>query len=318
MKPVLVGKFTHGKPPFGVIKEFFVCLKLRGDCYEMRLFKWDSEFSPFKESPIAHVWIRIEELDVSQPLVDSIWVRFEDEISKEVLEGFWVRVYYDAVPPFCTLCSHISHGLESCKRRPGKMNERDPHKVFETLSQPGDFTVGKVFDVLPQSDNNSNVVSMSAGTHGTRFGRKGVVSKVWKVKQQGTCVEYSKGASNSDMVQEVSYNSAQTGGLVVEPAGVARLDDKDDRARATMDIFYGRCRHHRCFKLFLVQQFMGRDHITSMVQGVWMSSNDKVETAGCSLVDIEVGPNLEVAQLFHDINKQSELPVSITIPADLE
>ncbi|GAA0163608.1 hypothetical protein LIER_39628 [Lithospermum erythrorhizon] len=146
----------------------------------MRVFKWDSEFTPFKESPIAPLWIRIEglslymfdekallslansigkpirvdpkninrvnlssaricvELDVSQPLVDSIWVRFEDEISKEVLEGFWVRVYYDVVPPFCTICSHICHGLESCKRRPGKRNKRDAHKVFETLSQPGE------------------------------------------------------------------------------------------------------------------------------------------------------------------------------------
>ncbi|KAG9157088.1 hypothetical protein Leryth_022384 [Lithospermum erythrorhizon] len=61
MKPVLVGKFTHDRPPIGLIKEFFVSLKLRG--YEMRVFKWDSDFNPFKESPIVPVWIRNEAQD---------------------------------------------------------------------------------------------------------------------------------------------------------------------------------------------------------------------------------------------------------------
>ncbi|GAA0171641.1 hypothetical protein LIER_43910 [Lithospermum erythrorhizon] len=100
------------------------------------------------------------------------------------------------------------------------------------------FTVGKVFDDLSQSDNNEKPVGLTVGKHGTRFGRKKLISKVWKVKPQGLCFEDSKGESNSDMVQEVACNSAQTGGLVVEPAEVAsnllahnRLDDKEEQSR---------------------------------------------------------------------------------------
>ena len=93
MKFVLVGKFSHGRPPFKTIKEFFMGLKLKGNYnislfdqkhlfielsskvdytrvwlklnwsikgFSMRVFKWNSEFSPQKESAIAPVWIRLE------------------------------------------------------------------------------------------------------------------------------------------------------------------------------------------------------------------------------------------------------------------
>ncbi|KAG9154501.1 hypothetical protein Leryth_027691 [Lithospermum erythrorhizon] len=81
MKYVLVGKFSHGRPPIGLIKEFFVNLKLKGDynislfdtkhlfieCalvedftrlwmrtnwyvkgFPMRMFKWTDDFNPNK------------------------------------------------------------------------------------------------------------------------------------------------------------------------------------------------------------------------------------------------------------------------------
>ncbi|KAG9157591.1 hypothetical protein Leryth_027365 [Lithospermum erythrorhizon] len=149
MKHVLVGKFTHGRPSIAIIREFFVSLKLRG--YEMRVFKW-SPISPPSKNPQLHLFgfelkpLRVDlrninrvnlssaricvELDVSQPLVDSIYVCFEDEVSHEVLEGFcW----------------------GDCKRRTGK--DMDANKVFDILPQPGNSAVGKVFDELPQSGN---------------------------------------------------------------------------------------------------------------------------------------------------------------------
>ncbi|GAA0151167.1 hypothetical protein LIER_09947 [Lithospermum erythrorhizon] len=76
----------------------------------MRIFKWDPSFCPSRESLTAPIWIRIE-----GPLFDSIWVGFEDDILKKPLEGFWVKVFYDEIPPFCTSCSHIGHALEGCK-----------------------------------------------------------------------------------------------------------------------------------------------------------------------------------------------------------
>ncbi|GAA0156592.1 hypothetical protein LIER_38297 [Lithospermum erythrorhizon] len=90
MKYVLVGKFSHGRPPIGFIKEFFMGLKLMGEynislydtkhlfieCalmedftrlwmritwyvkgFPMRMFKWTPEFNPEKESPLTPVWI---------------------------------------------------------------------------------------------------------------------------------------------------------------------------------------------------------------------------------------------------------------------
>ncbi|GAA0145553.1 hypothetical protein LIER_05724 [Lithospermum erythrorhizon] len=92
---VLVGKFSHGRPPMDTIKKFFLGLKLKGSCnsasydykhifiecawkddfyrlwlelkwiiagYVMRVFKWSPDFSPATESPIAPVWIRVEGL----------------------------------------------------------------------------------------------------------------------------------------------------------------------------------------------------------------------------------------------------------------
>ncbi|GAA0142557.1 hypothetical protein LIER_35591 [Lithospermum erythrorhizon] len=95
MKYVLVGKFSHGRPPIRFIKEFFIGLKLKGEynislydtkhlfieCslmedftrlwmritwyvkgFPMRMFKWTPEFSPEKESPLTSVWIHFEGL----------------------------------------------------------------------------------------------------------------------------------------------------------------------------------------------------------------------------------------------------------------
>ncbi|GAA0166284.1 hypothetical protein LIER_43753 [Lithospermum erythrorhizon] len=60
LKFVLVCKFSHGRPQFSTIKQFFAGLKLQG--FTMRVFKWDRNFSPYRESTIAPVWIRIEKL----------------------------------------------------------------------------------------------------------------------------------------------------------------------------------------------------------------------------------------------------------------
>ncbi|GAA0160853.1 hypothetical protein LIER_17310 [Lithospermum erythrorhizon] len=95
MKHVLIGKFSHGRPAIGLIKEFFVGLKLKGEynvslydtkhlfieCslmedftrlwmritwyvkgFAMRMFKWTPEFNPHKESPLSPVWAHFDGL----------------------------------------------------------------------------------------------------------------------------------------------------------------------------------------------------------------------------------------------------------------
>ncbi|GAA0165678.1 hypothetical protein LIER_21013 [Lithospermum erythrorhizon] len=160
----------------------------------MRIFRWDVDFSPNKESVVAPVWIRIEglplylfhapslwfianaigkpllidpynlsriklnsahicvELNVTTPLVDSIWITFEDDAAKTILEGFWVKVVYDVVPHYCTGCSHIRHDVEVCKR----LKEGG---LIDNLAQKGGEAriADQVFDRLPQPGHNAKL-----------------------------------------------------------------------------------------------------------------------------------------------------------------
>ncbi|GAA0186410.1 hypothetical protein LIER_33698 [Lithospermum erythrorhizon] len=127
----------------------------------MRIFKWDQDFSPERESAVVPVWIHIErlplymfdkmsllsianaigsplrvhpsnvnrvklnsalirvELDVTKPFMDAVWVCLEGHYSNNKMEGFWINVFYDVLPPFGSCCLHIGHHVEVCKK--GKM-----------------------------------------------------------------------------------------------------------------------------------------------------------------------------------------------------
>ncbi|GAA0173775.1 hypothetical protein LIER_27323 [Lithospermum erythrorhizon] len=56
------------------------------------------------------------ELDVSKPLVDKVWVSFEDDEYPDYNEGFWQRVEYDEIPHYCSKCFHMGHSVANCKR----------------------------------------------------------------------------------------------------------------------------------------------------------------------------------------------------------
>ncbi|GAA0162286.1 hypothetical protein LIER_39384 [Lithospermum erythrorhizon] len=56
------------------------------------------------------------ELDVSKPLVDEVWVSFEDDDHLDNNEGFWQRVEYDETLKYCSKCFYMGHSLEDCKR----------------------------------------------------------------------------------------------------------------------------------------------------------------------------------------------------------
>ncbi|GAA0171683.1 hypothetical protein LIER_25659 [Lithospermum erythrorhizon] len=201
MNFVLVGKFSHGRPPLVKIKAFLIGLKLQGSYnvsifdhkhvfiefnfkdyfnrvwlglawsihgYTMRVFKWEADFSPNRESATAPVWVRFEgvplylfdelslvsianavgnplrvgpkninrtklnyahvcvELDVAAPLVDSIWVGFEEDDSQIILDGIWIEVIYDGI---CSIWDR-GQGVE-------KVFDKRPYTRKTTAPQPG-------------------------------------------------------------------------------------------------------------------------------------------------------------------------------------
>ncbi|GAA0158984.1 hypothetical protein LIER_15875 [Lithospermum erythrorhizon] len=98
----------------------------------------------------AHVCV---ELDVAAPLIDSVWVGFEDDDSQVILDGIWIKVFYDVIPPFCTSCYHIGHAMGVCKRNKlevthsigaetGRMASAD--KAFDKIPHPKKTTAPQV------------------------------------------------------------------------------------------------------------------------------------------------------------------------------
>ncbi|GAA0144373.1 hypothetical protein LIER_04839 [Lithospermum erythrorhizon] len=148
LKYVLVGKFSHGRPPMDTIKKFFVSLKHKGT---------------------SRICV---ELDVGKPLLDAILISFKDEVSKNILEKFWVKVFYDEVPLFCSFCSHIGHGTGACKRRLEKF--RSGQGKAEIIS------ADKVFDNMPQPENSTNSTKFEAGNCGSKMGKQIRPSKEWQ------------------------------------------------------------------------------------------------------------------------------------------
>ncbi|GAA0150667.1 hypothetical protein LIER_09553 [Lithospermum erythrorhizon] len=93
------------------------------------------------------------ELYVSEPLMDSIWVCFEDETTGKLLDGFWLKVFYDVVPAYGSACYHIGHGLDKCKRGMFGVNVeeiRSTDQVFDHLSKLDIKCADKRFDNLPK------------------------------------------------------------------------------------------------------------------------------------------------------------------------
>ncbi|GAA0161690.1 hypothetical protein LIER_43577 [Lithospermum erythrorhizon] len=293
MNFVLVGKFSHGRPPLVKIKAFLTALKLQGSYnvsifdhkhvfiefnfkadfnrvwlglawsihgYTMRVFKWAADFSPNRESATAPVWVRFEgiplflfdevslmsianavgnplrvdpknlnrtklnyahvcvELDVAAPLVDSIWVGFEEDDSQIILEGIWIKVIYDVIPPFCTACFHIGHVMGMCKR--GKLvvknslgagSERmaDADKVFDTLSQRESATLGtegqgveKVFDQRPHTRmTTAPQAGRKPGSFSTQPGTKQITLRGWKAVKNLDLKDVDLGGKQETMNQ---------------------------------------------------------------------------------------------------------------------
>ncbi|GAA0149287.1 hypothetical protein LIER_08506 [Lithospermum erythrorhizon] len=191
LKYVLVGKFSHGRPPMDTIKKFFVSLKLKGDfwirveCLPLYLFDEMSLLSisnsigrPISVDPrnvnrtMLHSARICVELDVGKPLLDAILISFKDEVSKNILEKFWVKVFYDEVLLFCSFCCHIGHGTGTCKRRLEDI--RTGQGKAEIIS------ADKVFDNMPQPENTTTSTNLAAGNCGSKMGKQIRPSMEWQ------------------------------------------------------------------------------------------------------------------------------------------
>ncbi|GAA0165199.1 hypothetical protein LIER_20662 [Lithospermum erythrorhizon] len=127
------------------------------------------------------------ELDVAAPLIDSVWIGFEEEESQDILDGFWVKVFYDVIPPpFCTSCYHIGHAMGVCKRTKlavtnsngsGTESMAGAAKVFDNLSHKKSAAYGtegkgveKVFDKMSHTGSTqpgTDQVATSGGVNQT-------------------------------------------------------------------------------------------------------------------------------------------------------
>ncbi|GAA0148986.1 hypothetical protein LIER_36842 [Lithospermum erythrorhizon] len=56
------------------------------------------------------------ELDISKPLVNEVWINFEDDEDPDSSEGFWQKVEYDETLTYYSKCFYMGHSLEDCKR----------------------------------------------------------------------------------------------------------------------------------------------------------------------------------------------------------
>ncbi|GAA0168309.1 hypothetical protein LIER_40535 [Lithospermum erythrorhizon] len=143
----------------------------------MRIIKWEPDFSPLQESPITPVWVRFEELDVSKPLVDSIFVFFEEDETKIMLEGF-----RDLSRQCVAEVNNADHVFD--KRSHPSVNM---DKVFDKRSQSV-IPVADVFVKLPDPTLPKNTAPSSSSTGYSNNHRKKVAhSQVWKpINSTGT------------------------------------------------------------------------------------------------------------------------------------
>ncbi|KAG9148236.1 hypothetical protein Leryth_026716 [Lithospermum erythrorhizon] len=215
----------------------------------MRIFKWESDFSPVKESAIAPVWIRIEgvplylfdkmsllsianaighplsvhplnvsrvklnsaiicvELDVNKILMDSIYVCFEDDCSLRPVEGFWLKVYYDVIPPYCISCLHIGHLVDVCKKG---LSENGAGFTPFVIMEEKNRTAPKVLDVLPQHNKPPfSARSSSSFAAGIRnnHGRKVKYTQVWRENKDTGDLKSRRQVLNSKGKELLTENS---------------------------------------------------------------------------------------------------------------
>ncbi|GAA0187566.1 hypothetical protein LIER_34854 [Lithospermum erythrorhizon] len=192
LKFVLVCKFSHGRPQFSTIKQFFAGLKLQENLLSLYLFDTLSLLSianaigtPLRVHPLNVSRVKLNsalicvELDVNKPFMNSIFICFEDNHSDGLLDGFWVVVYYDVVPSFCSSCFHLGHRVEVYK----KMTSVSSAVHVQFGQRQGKAkSVDEVFDVAPQPSQPSHPTTSSLRSH-DKQGRKVKHSQVWTEKR---------------------------------------------------------------------------------------------------------------------------------------
>ncbi|KAG9150287.1 hypothetical protein Leryth_017601 [Lithospermum erythrorhizon] len=109
--------------------------------------------------------------------MDSISVSIEDDNSSNLIDGFWLKVFYDVVPPFCSSCLHLGHSLDACKIRSSTV--MDVNSISEQRLGMA-RNAAQVFEELPEPalQKNSAPSSSSAG-YSDNHGNKGAQSQVW-------------------------------------------------------------------------------------------------------------------------------------------
>ncbi|KAL0386797.1 UNVERIFIED_CONTAM: hypothetical protein Sradi_2561500 [Sesamum radiatum] len=142
----LVGKFSHGSPPFSQLHQLLAKTGIKGT---FTCLKWSPTFSTAHESPIVPIWASFPELPahlfkkdvlfslakfIGTPLqiADSTFnqsnlskarVCIEIDLLKPLVEEIDINIFgstivqkivYEQVPYYCSLCKHIGHQDSEC------------------------------------------------------------------------------------------------------------------------------------------------------------------------------------------------------------
>lgn len=170
----------------------------------MRIFKWTSDFHVDRESSFAPVWVsfprlpihffekgtlfqiasllgnplhldaatislkrpsvaRLQvEIDILKSRPNQIWIGIGDS------DGFWQKVEYANVPPYCTHCWHLGHAESNCTIfNPGlKPNQNPEAPTLDPQSK-------QIY--IPLRNNNPSVVDQVSGPSLTFAGDPGVI-----------------------------------------------------------------------------------------------------------------------------------------------
>ncbi|GAA0168278.1 hypothetical protein LIER_23029 [Lithospermum erythrorhizon] len=109
-----------------------------------------------------------------------------NDISLRPVEGIWLKVFYDVVPPYCTYCLHIGHHVDVCKKGKSLILAEvaqpveklglgnSAFKVFDESSQPGAPSIFAPSTSIPAGVNYKDE-------------QKATQSQIW-IEVQGTNV----------------------------------------------------------------------------------------------------------------------------------
>ncbi|KAG8371239.1 hypothetical protein BUALT_Bualt13G0067000 [Buddleja alternifolia] len=141
------------------------------DGFPMRVLKWTPDFDPKEESPIMPIWVKILglkphwfhhqflyhvasligkslKLDEATTVIDNptvaricVEINVLDRLQQDIpvqVEGkmCYLKLQYEGIPQYCTICRHRGHTISVCMARMEKPMSEDDPMGLEDITEP--------------------------------------------------------------------------------------------------------------------------------------------------------------------------------------